>query len=65
MTEILLYKGKGLKLVGPLPAEVQNYTAYTAAPLASSSQPALAQQFVNFLSSPVARPLFVAAGVID
>lgn len=65
MTEILLYQGKGLKLVGPLPAEVQNYTAYTAAPLASGSQPALAQQFVNFLSGPVGKPLFVAAGVID
>ena len=65
MTEILLYQGKGLKLVGPLPAEVQNYTAYTAAPLASGSQPALAQQFVNFLSGPIGKPLFVAAGVID
>lgn len=65
MTEILLYQGKGLRLVGPLPAEVQNYTAYTAAPLVSSSQPALAQQFVNFLSGPVGKPLFVTAGVID
>ena len=36
MTEILLYNGKGLKLVGPVPAEVQNYTSYTAAPLAST-----------------------------
>jgi molybdate transport system substrate-binding protein len=56
MTEILLYQGKGLKLVGPVPAEVQNYTAYTAAPLA--------QQFVTFLSGP-GKPLFVAAGVTD
>lgn len=64
MTEILLYQGKGLKLVGPVPAEVQNYTAYTAAPLAFSVQPALAQQFVAFLAGP-GKPLFVAAGVID
>jgi len=64
MTEILLYQGKGLKLVGPVPAEVQNYTSYTAAPLASSKQPALAQQFVAFLSGP-GKPLFVAAGVTD
>jgi molybdate transport system substrate-binding protein len=64
MTEILLYQGKGLKLVGPVPAEVQNYTSYTAAPLASSTQPALAQQFVAFLSGP-GKPLFVAAGVTD
>lgn len=64
-TEILLYRDKGLKLVGPLPAEVQNYTSYTAAPLASSQQPALAQEFVVFLSSAGARSLFVAAGVTD
>lgn len=65
MTEILLYAGKGLKLVGPLPADIQNYTAYTAAPLASSQQQALAQQFVAFLAGPVSKPLFVAVGVTD
>jgi molybdate transport system substrate-binding protein len=65
MTEILLYQGKGLQLVGPMPAELQNYTAYTAAPLARSSQPVLAQQLVGFLAGPVGKPLFVAAGVTD
>ena len=65
MTEILLYSGKGLKFVGPIPPEVQNYTSYTAAPLASGTQQALAQQFVTFLSGPVGKPLFVAAGVTD
>jgi len=63
ITEILLYQGKGLKFVGPVPAEVQNYTAYTAAPLASSRQQELAQQFVSFLAGPVGKPLFIAAGV--
>lgn len=65
ITEILLYQGKGLKLVGPVPAEVQNYTSYTAAPLASGKQQALAKQFVSFLSGPVGKPLFVAVGVTD
>ena len=65
ITEILLYQGKGLKFVGPVPAEVQNYTSYTAAPLASGKQQALAQEFVSFLSGPVGKPLFVAAGVTD
>jgi len=65
MTEILLYTGKGLRLVGPLPADIQNYTAYTAAPLASSQQQALAQQLVAFLAGPVGKPLFVAAGITD
>ena len=65
MTEILLYKGKGLTLVGPVPAEIQNYTSYTAAPLASGKQQALAQDFVGFLAGPIGKPLFVAAGVTD
>lgn len=65
ITEILLYNGKGLKFVGPVPASVQNYTSYTAAPLASSKQQALAQEFVSFLAGPVGKPLFVAAGVTD
>ena len=65
MTEILLYRGKGLSLVGPLPAAVQNYTAYRAAPLVSSPQAALAQQFVTFLAGPVAKPLLAAAGVTE
>ena len=65
MTEILLYQGKGLKLVGPVPADVQNYTSYTAAPLAAGRQQALARQLVTFLAGPVGKPLFVAAGVTD
>ena len=65
MTEILLYSGKGLKLVGPLPPAIQNYTSYTAAPLASGKQPVLAQEFVAFLAGPVGKPAFVAAGVTD
>lgn len=65
ITEILLYQGKGLKFVGPFPADVQNYTAYTAAPLAVGGQQALAQQFVSFLSGPTGKPLFVAAGITD
>lgn len=65
MTEILLYTGKGLKLVGPLPADIQNYTSYTAAPLASGQQQALALEFVTFLAGSVGKPLFVAAGITD
>ena len=65
ITEILLYTTKGLKFIGPVPAEVQNYTSYTAAPLASSLQQALARQFMIFLAGPVGKPLFVAAGVTD
>jgi molybdate transport system substrate-binding protein len=60
VTEILLCRGKGLQLVGPLPAEIQNFTAYAAEP-ASRSEAALA--FVLFLGTPRAKAIFVGAGV--
>ena len=42
ITEILLYKDKGLRFVGPLPSDVQNYTAYVASltPQGAGSAPA-------------------------
>ena len=63
ITEILLYKDKGLRFVGPLPAEVQNYTSYVAAPMTASSNAELARTFVQYLGSAQSRKLFVAAGV--
>ena len=33
LTEIRLYRDKGLRLIGPLPAEVQNYTSYAGVPM--------------------------------
>ncbi len=60
VTEILLYRGKGLQLVGPLPADIQNYTSYAAEP-ALNSEAALA--FVHFLGTPAAKAIFVAAGI--
>jgi molybdate transport system substrate-binding protein len=63
ITEILLYRKKGLKLVGPLPAEVQNYTSYTAAPMTGATDPKLARELIRYLGSPAGKALFVAAGV--
>ncbi len=60
VAEILHFCGRGLQLVGPLPAEIQNYTSYAAVRL-SKSEVALA--FVHFLESPVAKDLFAAAGI--
>ena len=60
VTEILLYRGKGLQLVGPLPAGIQNFTAYAAQPVLQS-EAALA--FVRFLATPAAKTIFVAAGI--
>lgn len=63
ITEILLYRDKGLKLVGPLPAEVQNYTRYSGTVIEGGKEPAVAQNFVRYLGSPVGRSLFAAAGI--
>ena len=65
ITEILLYEGKGLKFVGPVPAAVQNYTTYAAAPLVVGQKQEAAQEFVSFLAGPVGKPLFVAAGITE
>jgi molybdate transport system substrate-binding protein len=63
VTEILLHRDKGLKLVGPLPAEVQNYTSYAAAPMTAAAQPELARAFVRYLGGAESKALLVAAGV--
>ena len=63
ITEILLYKDKGMNFVGPLPPEIQNYTAYVATPMSAAANKEAAQAFVRYLGGPVGKPLFVAAGI--
>jgi molybdate transport system substrate-binding protein len=63
ITEILQYKEKGLCLVGPLPAEIQNLTAYIAVPMSAGANKEVAQALVKFLGGPVGKPLFAAAGI--
>jgi molybdate transport system substrate-binding protein len=63
ITEILLHSGKGLKLVGPLPPEVQNYTSYSASPMTAAANAEPAKAFVRYLGSAEAKALLVAAGV--
>ncbi len=63
ITEILLYRDKGLRLVGPLPADAQNYTNYTAAPMSAAANADAAAAFVRYLASPASKALFIAAGI--
>ena len=49
--------------MGPLPAEIQNYTSYVAAPMSGGANKEVAQAFVRFLGGPGGKPLFVAAGI--
>jgi len=63
ITEILLYRDKGLKLVGPLPAALQNYTAYSGTVLQGAANAEPARKWVQFLDSSSGKALFKAAGI--
>jgi molybdate transport system substrate-binding protein len=63
ITEILLHRDHGLRLVGPLPAEAQNYTRYTAAVMAGAPSANAGQAFVRYLGTPPAKAAFSAAGI--
>jgi molybdate transport system substrate-binding protein len=63
LTEIRLYRDKGLRLIGPLPAEVQNYTAYVAVPMTARVNAEVARAFVRHLGSSDGRAVFAAAGI--
>ena len=63
ITEIKMFEPKGLKLVGPLPADVQNYTSYGAALMTKAASPDAAKAFLAYLGTPEAKQTFVAAGI--
>lgn len=63
ITEIGLYTSKGLRYVGPLPAEAQNYTRYDAAIMTGASQASAAAEVLKLLATPTARAAFAAAGI--
>jgi molybdate transport system substrate-binding protein len=60
VAQILIWRGRGLQLVGPLPADIQNFTTY-AADHAPKSEGGLA--FVRFLATPEAKGIFASAGI--
>ena len=50
-------------VLGPLPAEVQNYTSYGAALLTNAGSLDAAKAFLAYLATPEAKQTFVAAGI--
>jgi hypothetical protein len=50
-------------LVGPLPAEVQNYTSYAAGVMTRRAASAAAQELRALPRTPAAKKVFVAAGI--
>ena len=62
ITEIVLLQGKGLQLVGPLPPDLQNLTAYAATP--TRAQPGSeVQALMKHLASAETRAGLAAAGI--
>lgn len=58
----LIATTSGMKLLGPLPAELQSSLTYTAVVMTDAAQRNAAQAFVNFLVSPRANKIFAANG---
>jgi molybdate transport system substrate-binding protein len=54
---------KGVTLVGPLPADVQKVTVYSAGLAAKAANPEVARAFMAFLTSPALKPKYAAAGL--
>jgi len=53
----------GIKLLGPLPGDLQSTIPYTAAVTTSGQQHTIAESFIKFLVSPKAKETFAANGV--
>jgi len=60
-TVIIESAGEGLNFVGPLPAQIQNYTTYTAALTANAGEAGRA--LLRYLATPAAKAIFTAAGI--
>jgi molybdate transport system substrate-binding protein len=54
---------KGVVLVGPLPAEIQNFTVYSAGVGTAANDSATASALIKFLAGPHAVPIIKAKGM--
>jgi molybdate transport system substrate-binding protein len=54
----------GIDIVGPLPAEVQYITVFSAGIATGAREPAAGQELIAFLASPVAAPVLVNSGLV-
>jgi molybdate transport system substrate-binding protein len=63
ITEIRQFESKGLKLVGPLPEQVQSSTPYSAAVMTDAPEVEVARDFVRYIGTPAAKTVFSAAGI--
>ena len=62
-TVIIENAGNGVQWVGPLPAEIQNYTSYAATLTAHSSEMVAGRALLDYVAAPAAKAIFAAAGI--
>ena len=53
----------GVRLAGPLPNEIQNFTIYVGAISANAASPAAARSLLDLLAGPATRPILLAKGM--
>jgi molybdate transport system substrate-binding protein len=63
MTVIRQFEPKGLKLVGPLPEQIQHRTAYIAGLMTEAPTEDVGRDFLRFLGAPAAKATLTAAGI--
>ncbi|MBV9461854.1 MAG: substrate-binding domain-containing protein, partial [Bradyrhizobium sp.] len=54
---------KGIDIVGPLPADIQKITVFSAGIASESKEPEAGQTLIKFLGSPAARQTIVDSGL--
>jgi molybdate transport system substrate-binding protein len=62
-TVIIESASKGLKFVGPLPAEIQNYTTYNAIVTEDGQTKPAAAALLQYLTGPKAKTIFISVGI--
>jgi molybdate transport system substrate-binding protein len=60
--EIKQFEGKGIRLVGPLPEQIQSTVAYSAGVMTEASDADVAREFILYLQTPAAKAIFATAG---
>jgi len=63
ITEIKEYESKGVRFVGPLPADVQNYTSYEAVMTTGATSPASVKIVLKQIATPAGKTAFTSNGV--
>lgn len=63
ITEIIVFAGRGVQLVGPLPDAIQNYTRYEAAVVRTAQHVDAARAYVAFLRSEQGAQLLASCGI--